>query len=215
LTRQGWPRPSPTGDAAKNTFCQIVANDLECQSQVYNPPELVMRDSRPQLLDILFDDASSTEQSPLRIVQQRAAALLKLNRAVKGLLPAPMQPWCRVGNYRQGVLVLEIANASWMMRLRYEQPALLSALRAQILPSLSSIDIRINPSLMAKMENASQIAIKNKAIASESMPVRHLSAQSAEELRGLASRSPEKLRKALERLAELAGEGAKTTSRNK
>jgi hypothetical protein len=73
-----------------------------------------MRDSRPQLLDILFDDASSTEQSPLRIVQQRAAALLKLNRAVKGLLPAPMQPWCRVGNYRQGVLVLEIANASWM-----------------------------------------------------------------------------------------------------
>jgi hypothetical protein len=174
-----------------------------------------MRDSRPQLLDILFDDASSTEQSPLRIVQQRAAALLKLNRAVKGLLPAPMQPWCRVGNYRQGVLVLEIANASWMMRLRYEQPALLSALRAQILPSLSSIDIRINPSLMAKMENASQIAIKNKAIADESMPVRHLSAQSAEELRGLASRSPEKLRKALERLAELAGEGAKTTSRNK
>jgi len=101
------------------------------------------------------------------------------------------------------------------MRLRYEQPALLSALRAQILPSLSSIDIRINPSLMAKMENASQIAIKNKAIASESMPVRHLSAQSAEELRGLASRSPEKLRKALERLAELAGESAKPTSRNK
>ena len=174
-----------------------------------------MRDSRPQLLDILFDDASSTEQSPLRNVQQRAAALLKLNRAVKGLLPAPMQPWCRVGNYRQGVLVLEIANASWMMRLRYEQPALLSALRAQILPSLSSIDIRINPSLMAKMENASQIAEKNKAIAAESMPVRHLSSQSADELRGLASRSPEKLRKALERLADLAGESARTTSRNK
>lgn len=174
-----------------------------------------MRDSRPQLLDILFDDASSTEQSPLRNVQQRAAALLKLNRAVKGLLPSPMQPWCRVGNYRQGVLVLEIANASWMMRLRYEQPALLSALRAQILPSLSSIDIRINPSLMAKMENASQIAEKNKAIAAESMPVRHLSSQSADELRGLAGRSPEKLRKALERLADLAGESARTTSRNK
>jgi len=34
LTRQGQPRPSPKGDAAKNTFCQIVANDLECQSQV-------------------------------------------------------------------------------------------------------------------------------------------------------------------------------------
>ena len=68
---------------------------------------------------------------------------------------------------------------------------------------------------MAKMENASQIAQKNKTIAAESMPVRHLSSQSANELRGLASRSPEKLRKALERLADLAGESARTTSRNK
>lgn len=104
-----------------------------------------MRDSRPQLLDVLFDDASAGSKGPLHNVQQRAVALLKLNRAVKGLLPAPLHPWCRVANFRQGILVLETANASWMMRLRYEQPALLSALRAQILPSLSSIDIRINP----------------------------------------------------------------------
>ena len=108
-----------------------------------------MRDSRPQLLDVLFDDASAGSKGPLHNVQQRAVALLKLNRAVKGLLPAPLHPLPRA-NFRQGILVLETANASWMMRLRYEQPALLSALRAQILPSLSSIDIRINPALMAK-----------------------------------------------------------------
>ncbi|MFZ4833495.1 DUF721 domain-containing protein [Rouxiella sp. Mn2063] len=174
-----------------------------------------MRNSRPQLLDILFDDASAADKSPLRVVQQRAAALLKLNRAVKSLLPAPMQSCCRVANYRQGVLVLEVANASWMMRLRYEQPALLSALRGQILPSLSSIDIRINPSLMAKMENISQNTSKSNQSASEKTPVRQLSEQSAEELRGLASRSPEKLRKALERLANLAGESTKPASRNK
>ncbi|KFC85806.1 hypothetical protein GEAM_0282 [Ewingella americana ATCC 33852] len=68
---------------------------------------------------------------------------------------------------------------------------------------------------MVKMENASQISAKESSVNSEEKPFRQLSAQSAEELRGLASRSPEKLRKALERLAELAGEGAKTTSRNK
>jgi hypothetical protein len=115
--------------------------------------------------------------------------------------------------------VLEIANASWMMRLRYEQPALLSALRAQILPSLSSIDIRINPSLMAKSENLSQkddADYQKQGVSQGPLPpVRQLSKQSADELRLLASRSPEKLRKALERLAEMAGEGAKTTSRNK
>ncbi|MBS0055044.1 DUF721 domain-containing protein [Yersinia sp. Marseille-Q3913] len=170
-----------------------------------------MRENRPQLLDVLFDDAVAAENGPLHNVQQRATALLKLNRAVKGLLPSQLQPWCRVANYRQSVLVLETANASWLMRLRYEQPALLSALRAQILPSLSSIDIRINPSLMAKGHNMTQDAVKSSENLGKSPPLRHLSLESAKELRGLASRSPEKLRIILERLAALAGESANAT----
>ncbi|AGO53641.1 hypothetical protein HL670_04560 [Serratia plymuthica] len=174
-----------------------------------------MRDSRPQLLDVLFDDASAEDKGPLHNVQQRAVALLKLNRAVKGVLPVQLHPWCRVANFRQGILVLETANASWLMRLRYEQPALLSALRAQILPSLSSIDIRINPALMAKGSNLVQDAAKTLGNAQTNVPMRHLSQESAEELRGLASRSPEKLRKVLERLASLAGESANATSRKK
>lgn len=170
-----------------------------------------MRENRPQLLDVLFDDAVAAENGPLHNVQQRATALLKLNRAVKGLLPSQLQPWCRVANYRQSVLVLETANASWLMRLRYEQPALLSALRAQILPSLSSIDIRINPSLMAKGHNLTQDAVKSSENLGKSPPLRHLSLESAKELRGLASRSPERLRTILERLAALAGESANAT----
>ncbi|OMQ22309.1 DUF721 domain-containing protein [Serratia oryzae] len=174
-----------------------------------------MRDSRPQLLDVLFDDALTTEKGPLHNVQQRALALLKLNRAVRGLLPAQLHPWCRVANFRQGVLVLETANASWMMRLRYEQPSLLSALRAQILPSLLSIDIRINPALMAKGSSQVQDVVKTTENAQSTAPLRHLSQESADELRGLAARSPEKLRKILERLASLAGERANATSRDK
>ncbi|VXD07826.1 conserved hypothetical protein [Enterobacterales bacterium 8AC] len=174
-----------------------------------------MRDSRPQLLDVLFDDALTTEKGPLHNVQQRALALLKLNRAVRGLLPAQLHPWCRVANFRQGVLVLETANASWMMRLRYEQPSLLSALRAQILPSLSSIDIRINPALMAKGSSQVQDVVKTTENAQSTAPLRHLSQESADELRGLAARSPEKLRKILERLSSLAGERANATSRDK
>ncbi|MHA3594260.1 DUF721 domain-containing protein [Yersinia enterocolitica] len=174
-----------------------------------------MRESRPQLLDVLFDDAIAAENGPLHNVQQRATALLKLNRAVKGLLPSQLQPWCRVANYRQSVLVLETANASWLMRLRYEQPALLSALRAQILPSLSSIDIRINPSLMASGHNHVRNAAKSSQDPEKSPPLRQLSLESAKELRGLASRSPEKLRTILERLAALAGESASTTKSDK
>lgn len=162
-----------------------------------------MRDSRPQSLEILFDEAGA--QSVLQNVQQRATALLRLNRAVRGILPAQLHPWCRVANFRQGVLVIETANASWLMRLRYEQSTLLSALRAQILPSLTSIDIRINPSLAA---------IGNDSVQENSIQMpngqfevnRELSEQSAEALREVAKRSPEKLRAAIERLASLAGE---------
>ena len=169
-----------------------------------------MRDSRPQSIENFFDQAQ--DKSTLQYVQQRATALNKLNRTVKSILPAQLHPWCRVANFRQGILVIEIANASWLMRLRYEQSSLLSALRAQILPSLTSIDIRINPSLAAK---GGKIAQENSTQTKETEkpPVRQLSEQSAELLRSVASQSPEKLKKILERLASRAGEGTHSTSR--
>ncbi len=174
-----------------------------------------MRDSRPQSIDILLGSLATPEQNSLQNIQQRAVALLKLNRAVAGLLPAPLQPWCRVANFRQGVLILETANASWMMRLRYEQSTLLSALRAQILPSLSSIDIRINPTLATKghritQNNGEPLPRDGQAEGKK----RKLSRQSSEAIAHLAARSPEKLKKILERLAKLAGESADPTNRN-
>ena len=171
--------------------------------------------SRPQSIDILLGSLAAPEKNSLQHIQQRAVALLKLNRAVAGLLPAPLQPWCRVANFRQGVLILETANASWMMRLRYEQSRLLSALRAQILPSLSSIDIRINPTLATKGYQATRNSgsgLKNGEQTEGKQ--RRLSRQSGESIRLLAARSPEKLQKLLERLAKLAGEGADPANRN-
>lgn len=171
-----------------------------------------MRDSRPQSIENLFE--ATEGQSMLLSIQQRAMALNKLNRAVQGILPAQMHPWCRVANFRQGILVLETANASWMMRLRYEQSSLLSALRAQILPSLTAIDITINPTLAAIGQESVQKS-GSQSEGKENSPGRQLSEQSAEILRSVASRSPEKLKKIIERLASLAGESTSSTSRNK
>ncbi|WP_127959505.1 DUF721 domain-containing protein [Serratia microhaemolytica] len=174
-----------------------------------------MRDSRPQLLDALFADTASREKESLHHVRQRAITLLKLNQTVKSLLPVQLHPWCRVANFRQGVLVLETANASWMTRLRYENASLLAALRREILPSLSSIDIRINPALM--VAGAQQLKSRTGTVenVSAKAPLRHLSQESAEQLRGLAARSPEKLRKALERLAALAEKNTGDTNHNR
>ncbi|MCX8957568.1 DUF721 domain-containing protein [Erwinia psidii] len=169
-----------------------------------------MRDNRPQSIENLFE--ATEGKGTLQSLQQRAIMLNKLNRAVQGVLPAPLHPWCRVANFRQGILVLETANASWMMRLRYEQSSLLSALRAQILPSLTAIDIRINPSLAAKGQENAHESSKQDAQPSAG---RQLSEQSAEMLRSIADRSPEKLKRVIERLASLAGESTSSTSRNK
>ncbi|MBD2780042.1 DUF721 domain-containing protein [Xenorhabdus szentirmaii] len=178
-----------------------------------------MRDSRPKLLDTLFEDSVTVGKSPLQNIQQHTSALLKLNRVVLCLLPAQLQQWCRVANYRKQILVLEVGNASWMTRLRYEIPTLLSTLRSEILPSLSSIDIRINPSLMVKnsnhLQNSSKSLIKETNNDSQDLPKRHLTHESAKILMGLAERSPEKLKKKLEQLAALAGEGTSTAKRKR
>lgn len=156
-----------------------------------------MRESHPQLLDQVFNDTSF-----LHSIQQRAAAIAKLNYTVKGLLPAQLHPYCRVANYRNHILILETANANWLMRLRYEQMNLLSTLRATVIPSLSSIDIKINPSLANYTE-------KKPITDSDSNSVqyhvyRKLSTKSAEYLLQLAQNCPDNLRNKLERLAALA-----------
>ncbi|MGP4123398.1 MAG: DUF721 domain-containing protein [Sodalis sp. (in: enterobacteria)] len=172
-----------------------------------------MRNSHPHPIDSLFSDATETDRISLLKLQQQAIMLLKLNRAVNALLPAPLRPWCRVANVRQGVMVLETATASWHMRLRYEQPQLLSALRAQILPSLSSIDIRINPGLAKKQEfNAKNNYGSQKHYWLIGGKPRHLSVQSAMSIRHVAARSEGKLKNALERLAERARESANPTN---
>ncbi|AEW44325.1 hypothetical protein SCc_144 [Serratia symbiotica str. 'Cinara cedri'] len=161
-----------------------------------------MRNSYPQLLDVLFDNSLKPGTTLLYNIQQHTLEIIKLNDTVKALLPTELRLWCRVANIRQNILVLEVANASLMMRLRYEQPMLLSTLRVKILPSLSSIDIRINPSLITK--ETDQITCTKQA-----KKLSYLSPESAIVLKRLANRCPNKLRKILERLTTLAKENIK------
>ncbi|MBJ2109455.1 DUF721 domain-containing protein [Proteus terrae] len=166
-----------------------------------------MRDSYPQSLEKIFIELEGSNKSTLQLIQQRATILLKLNRAVMALLPVPLRDKCRVANYRSAILIIEVANASWLTRLRYETPSLLSALRQEILPSLSSIDIKINPSLGIKQEKRSLISSLKEQ---DPIKRRHLSLESAQSLKYLAEKSPKKLKERLERLAALAGESTST-----
>ncbi|MGL4860609.1 MAG: DUF721 domain-containing protein [Enterobacteriaceae bacterium] len=165
-----------------------------------------MRNSRPQPLESLFSDTRQLQQ-----IQRQASVLNKLNRAVRALLPAPLRQGCRVANYRHGVLILEVASGSQQLRLRYAQGELLSALRGEILPSLASIDIRINPQLMLDRIENRQNDPSGSSQQEGNRTKRQLSHDSAERLRAVAEHGSPQLRQRLYHLASLAGESASDT----
>jgi hypothetical protein len=135
---------------------------------------------------------------PLLItVQQKIIQLCQLNQVLQTLLPTPLPRWCRATHYRQGILVIETANASWLLRLRYEQVRLLSALRQQSLPALAAIEWVINPDFETSGHSAPSRHIKG------AMTCKPISLQSAQQLYLLAQRASPNLRTVLLKLAAL------------
>jgi len=53
---------------------------------------------------------------------------------------------CRVGNLQSGSLIIEIASATWLIRLQFIQSELLSLLRKQS-PGIKKIEFKVNPTL--------------------------------------------------------------------
>ncbi|GAD30865.1 conserved hypothetical protein [Photobacterium leiognathi lrivu.4.1] len=147
-----------------------------------------MRDHRPQTTgDIL-------EETGLNNIQQRAMALSQLNKAVKQHVNGAEH--CRVSNYRQGILIIETASAAWSMRLNYERHQLIMKLREKLLPKLQDIEIKVNPALAAIQEQK-----QNKLPDIVQKPISDVAAQ---HLLATAATAPDKVKKRLERLAQLA-----------
>lgn len=146
-----------------------------------------MRNSEPQSLNNLF------QANSLLSIQERGYALSTLNNLLIKLLPESLAQQCRVANYRQSILVIEVSSASWLTRLRYEQEELRSRLRKNGLTGLSSFQFKINPELTS-----------NKYIL-HSKPhdefKRQMTPQSAQLLLALANNSSPKLKHSLTKLA--------------
>ena len=152
-----------------------------------------MRDNEPKVLNSLL-----LQEALLSKIQERIVALNQLTKVIDELLPSSLNKQYRVANYRQGVLVLEVSSASWLTRLRYEQSKLLSGIRKQILPSLSSIQYKINPDICSQHSKMINDTSKSVTI------TRALSFQSATYLSALAESAPDKLKKQLIKLANHA-----------
>ena len=117
-----------------------------------------MRYNEPQMLTSIL-----SQQTCLSEIKEKTFALNKLADVINELLPSLLRQQYRIANYRQGVLVLEVSSASWLTRLRYEQSNLLSGIRKQILPSLSSIQYKINPDISSQHAKKQLIKLANHA----------------------------------------------------
>ena len=146
-----------------------------------------MRNSEPQSLNNLFNGFT------LANIQTRSIELSRLNKMIYCYLPSHLHHCCRVANYRQSILIIEVCSAGWLTRLRYEQEKLLLALRQNGLSGLASIQYKINPIL-----NQSQSFINDKVTI---VGKRKITPQSASLLLALAQDATPKLKTNLIKLA--------------
>ena len=152
-----------------------------------------MRDNEPKVLTSLLSQGALLSK-----IKERTVALSQLTKVIDELLPTPLNQQYRVANYRQGVLILEVSSASWLTRLKYEQGNLLSGIRQKILPSLSSIQYKINPTIATNYSQSVILSDKNVKISNV------ISKQTAIYLNAIAEQAPDKLKKQLIKLANHA-----------
>lgn len=157
-----------------------------------------MRDSHTSSIPTLINSTNK-----LFSLQQKALFILKLNQVVQQQLSVKLREHCKVANYRDNVLVIEVENANWLSLLRYEEENLRHTLLKSILPSLTRISLYINPNLRNECLKITQNITKTTSSAPSFIP---LSLKSGYFLRSATQNGSKKLQKAVEKLIKQANE---------
>ncbi|WKE66092.1 DciA family protein [Gallaecimonas kandeliae] len=131
--------------------------------------------------------------SGLAELSRKAGKLNALQQHYQELVQGPLGQHSRVANLRGGVLVIEVSSGAWLSQLRLQRSLLLSQMR-QIVPSLTSLDVRINPGLVKSRQQ----------VVNKPRNQRRISANTAKELEALAERTGGKLSESLKKLAALS-----------
>ena len=152
-----------------------------------------MYHNKSEILTSIF-----ARNSILLQIQEKINIFSKLTDVINELLPSSLTQHYRVANYRQSVLILEVSSANWLTRIKYEQSNLISGIREKILPSLSSIQYKINPTIATNYSQSVNLSDNNVKIENV------LSKQTAIYLNVVAEKAPDKLKKQLIKLANHA-----------
>jgi len=79
-------------------------------------------------------------------LQHNTSLITKLDSLLQSYLKQHHIQGCRIGNLQNGSLLIEIPDATWLIRLQFMRSELLTQLRHQV-PGLLNIKIKVNPRL--------------------------------------------------------------------
>jgi len=92
-----------------------------------------------------LDERLGSAQGGLGFLVDNLNRINRLSQTLNSVLEHPLVEHCRVAHYRNNILVLAVDSSIWSNRLRFEKLDLLSKLRRNGFPGISSIDIIVQP----------------------------------------------------------------------
>ncbi len=146
----------------------------------------MLKNRKPQPVSLLM------KNNPL---QQKGIQISQLNSLLQSFLKQHNISNCRIGNVKNGLLMLEVPDAMWKMRLQFIQNEILSLIRLKE-PSLIQMKVIVNPRLAANTQKIKKQK-KNSIKKADLMPK-----DIAEAFLLLAENADPKLKKALRSLAQ-------------
>ncbi|MEI6896055.1 MAG: DciA family protein [Psychromonas sp.] len=128
-------------------------------------------------------------------LQYNQPQFTKLDSLLQSFLKKNNIAGCRLGNLKNGSLLIEIPDANWMVRLQFMRNDLLSVLR-EACPGLMKVNIKVNPrlSISKTLPKKNKNRVKQQA--------KRMSADVADSFLALAEDADPDLKKALQSLAQ-------------
>lgn len=116
----------------------------------------------------------------LSSIIHKAQQLNSLTKILHQFLESDCTPYCRVANYANEILVIEINNATWATQIRYRIPELLGKLKQmEPLHDLKKIEWYIQPVVSSVPDNKQSLSLtkENQVLlqeTAESIPTKSL-----------------------------------------
>ena len=153
------------------------------------------RTEKPSDMSVLLHSTQGT----LAQIAKKTNSLSKISTIVSQICPdLPPDVWW-IANFKQHIVVIEVASGVWSQRLQFEKNRISQALSSATQGELTSIELKVSP-----YRNKREVVQ-----AAETPKTQFISQQTADNLNQVAEKAPDHLKRSLQRLAALANKHAK------